>query len=77
MAYSLTTQNTFKRLKEVEHKTLILTASHDKLVPKSLILELHKEIPNSIFKVIDKAGHESIKEKAPEVNKIIFEFLEN
>ena len=77
LAYSLTTQNTFKRLKEVDHKTLILTASHDKLVPKSLMLELHKEIPNSIFKVIDKAGHESIKEKAPEVNKIILKFLEN
>lgn len=77
LAHALKTQNTFDRLHEIKHKTLILAASHDRLVPKSVMLEIHERMPNSLFKVIDKAGHEYLKSKAPEVNKIIIEFLNN
>jgi len=55
----------------------LLTASHDKLVPKFFVEQIHQKMPNSIFKVIDKAGHESHYSQAPEVNKIILDFLEN
>ncbi len=41
------------------------------------MLEIHKKMPNSTYQIIEKAGHESPKEKAPEVNKIILKFLEN
>jgi pimeloyl-ACP methyl ester carboxylesterase len=75
LAHALKTQNTFDRLHEITHKTLILAASHDRLVPKSVMLEIHEKIPNSLFKVIDKAGHEYLKSKAPEVNQIILDFL--
>ena len=77
MAYALTTHDIYERLQEIKNKTLILAASHDKLVPKSVMLELHNKIPNSIFKIIEKAGHESIKEKAPLVNQALIEFLTN
>jgi len=77
LAHALKTQNTFDRLHEIKHKTLILAASHDRLVPKSVMLEIHERMPNSLFKVIDKAGHEYLKSQAPEVNKIIIEFLKN
>jgi len=77
MAYALTTHDIYERLQEIKNKTLILAASHDKLVPKSVMLELHNKIPNSIFKIIEKAGHESIKEKAPLVNQALIDFLMN
>ncbi|MFX0024938.1 MAG: alpha/beta fold hydrolase, partial [Candidatus Hermodarchaeota archaeon] len=77
LAYALTTIKAFEKLSEIKCKTLVLTASHDRLVPKSVMYEIHKKIPNSIFKVIDKAGHESPKERAPEVNRAILNFLEN
>jgi len=75
LAHALKTQNTFDKLHEIKHNTLILAASHDRLVPKSVMLEIHEQIPNSLFKVIDKAGHEYLKSKAPIVNKIIIDFL--
>ena len=37
--------------------------------------EIHKQIPNSKFIVIDKAGHSSPLEKSPEVNQAIIDFL--
>jgi len=77
LAYALTTINVDQRLNDIKCKTLVLAASHDRLVPKSVMLGIHKEIPNSIFRIIEKAGHESPKEKAPEINQIIIEFLEN
>ncbi|MFX1321173.1 MAG: alpha/beta fold hydrolase [Promethearchaeota archaeon] len=77
LAHALKTQNTFDRLHEIKHKTLILAASHDRLVPKSVMLEIHERIPNSLFRIIDKAGHEYLKSKAPEVNKIIIGFLKD
>lgn len=77
LAHALKTQNTFDKLHEIKHKTLILAASNDRLVPKSIMLEIHEKMPNSLFKVIDKAGHEYLKSKAPEVNQIILDFLKS
>jgi len=39
------------------------------------MLEIHKKMPNSTYKIIEKAEHESPKEKAPEVNRAIIKFL--
>ena len=77
IASSFKTHNAYEKLPEIKHKTLLLTASHDRLVPKGKMLEIHKKMPNSTYQIIEKAGHESPKEKAPEVNKIILKFLEN
>ncbi|TFG25198.1 MAG: alpha/beta hydrolase [Promethearchaeota archaeon] len=74
-AGALKTHNTFDRLKTIKSPTLILTASHDRLTPKSSMEEIHEQIPNSKLIVIDKAGHSSPLEKAPEVNQAIFDFL--
>ncbi len=75
IAYSFKTHNVYHRLHEIKHKTLLITASHDILVPKEKMLEIHKVMPNSIFKIIEEAGHESPKSRAPEVNKAIIDFL--
>ena len=74
-AGALKTHNTFDRLKTIKSPTLILTASHDRLTPKSSMEEIHSQIPNSKLLVIDKAGHSSPLEKAPEVNQAIIDFL--
>ena len=69
--------NTLEKLYEIKNHTLLLAASHDKVCSKRSIEEMHKRIPNSVFRVIEKAGHESPKTRAPEVNKIIINFLNN
>jgi pimeloyl-ACP methyl ester carboxylesterase len=76
LASSFRTYNAYQKIYEIKHKALLLTASHDKLVPKEKVFELHKMMPNSILKIIEQAGHESSKEKAPEVNESIISFLE-
>ena len=76
IASSFKTHNAYEKLHEIKHKTLLLTASHDRLVPKEKMLEIHKKMPNSTYQIIEKAGHESPKSRAPEVNKAIIEFLE-
>ncbi|MFW9937080.1 MAG: alpha/beta fold hydrolase [Candidatus Thorarchaeota archaeon] len=75
MANALSTHHVYERLSEIKHKTLVLAASHDKLVPRSVMENLHNQLSNSIFKIIEESGHESPKEKAPDVNKEIIEFL--
>jgi len=76
IAYSFKTHNVFNNLHKITQKTLLLTASHDVLVPKERMMEIHKLMPNSTLKVIEKAGHESHKYNAPEVNNSIIEFLQ-
>jgi len=74
-AAALKTHDTFDRLKTIQNRSLILTASHDRLTPRSTMEEIHNQLPNSKFIVIDKAGHSSPLEKAPEVNQAIIDFL--
>jgi len=45
------------------------------LTPKSIMEEISKRIPNSTFKVIENAGHAAPISRAPEVNKLITDFL--
>jgi pimeloyl-ACP methyl ester carboxylesterase len=75
VASSFRTHKAYEKLQEIKHQVLLLTASHDRLVPKEKMLEIHKKMPNSTYQIIEKAGHESPKEKAPEVNKAIIKFL--
>lgn len=74
---AIKTHKTIDRLSQIKNKTLLLAASHDKVCPKSNMIEMDKRIPNSIVKLIKKAGHNSPKSRTPEVNKIIIDFLEN
>lgn len=67
--------NTLNRLNQIKNETLLLAASHDRLIPKSLMVEINKRISNSILKIIDKAGHFMTVSRATEVNNIILDFL--
>ncbi|MFX0043320.1 MAG: alpha/beta fold hydrolase [Candidatus Hodarchaeota archaeon] len=76
-AHALGTHNIIDRLHEIKSETLILCASNDRQMPKSVNLQIHERIPNSKFIVIEKVGHSSNKEKAPEVNNHIIDFLKS
>ena len=76
-AHALSTHNTYERLHEIKNNVLILSAEKDKSCPKTMGEKMHELIPNSKFEVIEGAGHQSILEKAPEVNQVIINFLKS
>lgn len=69
--------NTLGKLHKIKKQTLLLAASHDRLITKSSMYEILKKIPNSTLKIIKNAGHFMTLSRASEVNKIIIDFLEN
>lgn len=74
-AEALEGHNTLDRLHEIKNPILLLAASHDRLTPKITMEQMHEKIPNSIFKVIEKAGHGAPLSNASEVNQLLLEFL--
>lgn len=75
--HAMAKHNTLERLSEIKNKTLLLAASHDRLTPRSSMVEMYKRIPNSTLKIIEKTGHFMTLSRAPEINKIIIDFLED
>lgn len=69
--------NTYNQLNEIKNNTLLLAGSNDRLMPKTLMIEMNKRIPNSNLKIIEKAGHFMTISNAFKVNKLILEFLES
>ena len=71
------THNTYERLHEIKNETLIIAAEKDKSCSVTMNEKIHELIPNSKFIIIKNAAHQSILEKAPEINKIIIDFLKS
>ena len=69
--------NSYDDLKKIRLNTLLIASSHDRLTTKNVLIELEKIIPNSRLVIIERAGHNSPISRAPEVNKIIIDFLKN
>jgi len=67
--------NVTDRLHEIKSETLLICGEKDRIATLSVQKEIHELIPNSIFKVIKDARHGVSKEKAPEVNETIINFL--
>lgn len=65
----------YEKLHNIKNEVLILAAEKDKTCPPLMNQKTHELIPNSKLIIIEKAAHQSILEKAPEVNKIIIDFL--
>ncbi len=64
-------------IKKIELPTLILVGENDILTSFDKAEILHKNIKNSILKVIPRAGHMSPVEEPEIVNKLIGDFLSN
>ncbi|NHJ21247.1 MAG: alpha/beta hydrolase [Candidatus Lokiarchaeota archaeon] len=74
-AEAMKTHYTLERLGEIKCKTLLIAASHDRQTPVSVMKEMNERIPNSELKIIQEAGHFMTLSRAPEVNKMILDFL--
>lgn len=68
--------DTRKLLKFIKKPVLLLGAKKDKIIPLSLMKDLHEKLPNSELKIIDQAGHGLIIEAAKELNTLIWQFLQ-
>ncbi len=73
--HALGRHNVTDKLNLIKSNTLVICADKDRQMPKAVNFKLHERISNSKFVVIEGAGHESPIEKAPEINKIIIDFL--
>jgi pimeloyl-ACP methyl ester carboxylesterase len=71
---TLITHRVLNQLPEIKNDTLIIAGDKDKLASKASRDQLHEKIPNSILKIVS-GSHWVNLEKAPEVNKIILDFL--
>ena len=74
-AKAVNTHHTLERLSEIKNESLLITSTHDRVIPTSVMKEMHERIPNSTLKIIDKAGHGSPRSRAPEINEMIIDFL--
>lgn len=74
-AGAIATHHTLDRLHEIKNETFLITSSHDRITPQSVMEEMHERIPNSTLRIIDKAGHGSPRSRAPEINQMIIDFL--
>lgn len=74
-AHALGNHNVTDKLHLIKAETLIMCADKDRQMPKAVNLKIHEGISNSKFVVIEGVSHESPIEKAPEINKIIIDFL--
>ncbi|MFX0057407.1 MAG: alpha/beta fold hydrolase [Candidatus Hodarchaeota archaeon] len=74
--HALGTYNVLEKLPNIKKETLILCGTHDRSTPQSMNELIHEKIPNSKLIILEKAGHGSPIERAPEINKYIIEFLQ-
>ena len=75
--HALSTHNTYERLHEIKNEVLIIAAEKDKSCPTSMGEKMHELIPNSKFIITEGAAHQSILEKAPNVNQVMIDFLKS
>jgi len=73
-APALRQHDVIDKLSSIKNETLIICASDDMVTPKQLSKFMHGKIQNSRLAEIE-GMHSTPKEKAPEVNNIILNFL--
>lgn len=76
-AHAFKNFNSFEKLGNIKNPTLLIGASHDRVIPNSQMIKMNEKIPNCSLKIIQKAGHGVCLSRAPEINQIILEFLAN
>ena len=66
-----------KRFKDITVPVLIIWGRYDKIVPRKVAELLHRDLPNSTLKIIDRCGHVPQEEKPEETIALIQEFLKS
>lgn len=68
--------DTFDRLGEIQHPTLVVCGRHDRLTPPTLHRELADHIPNARLVVLQYGAHLVMVESAERFNQVILHFLD-
>ncbi|MBD3212260.1 MAG: alpha/beta fold hydrolase [Candidatus Lokiarchaeota archaeon] len=74
--YSFKNFNLIDKLSSIKRPILLIGAENDRILPHSQMIEMHKKLPNSRLVIIKKAGHGSPISKAPKINELIKNFLQ-
>lgn len=69
--------DTFDRLGEITHPTLVICGRHDRLTPPTLHRELAENIPNARLVVLQYGAHLVMVESAERFNQVLLSFLDN
>jgi len=64
-----------EQLKSIKNEVLVICADKDRQMPKAVNVKIYENLPNAKLVVIEGAGHDSPKERAPEINQDIIDFL--
>jgi pimeloyl-ACP methyl ester carboxylesterase len=65
------------QLKAIKNEVLVICADKDRQMPKAVNVKIYENLPNAKLVVIEGAGHDSPKERAPEINQLIIDFLKS
>ncbi|MFT3746512.1 MAG: alpha/beta hydrolase [Pyrinomonadaceae bacterium] len=64
-----------QRLREIEHKTLVITGDRDNLVPMQNSENIAAKLPNAKLEIIREGSHMIFVENAAEFNELVTRFL--
>jgi pimeloyl-ACP methyl ester carboxylesterase len=72
---ALARHNSFRRLKEINAPTLVITGAYDTTVDPAIQAQMVKLIPGARQVVIPEAGHAATADQPDKFNKILINFL--
>ncbi len=75
LSNTLKSHDILSQIHKISNETLLISGSHDRLTPKTSMMEIHNRLPNSKISVFENSGHFLHLSRAPEVNKILIRFL--
>jgi pimeloyl-ACP methyl ester carboxylesterase len=63
------------RLHALQSPTLIIWGDADRWIPLSRGTQYGRDVPRAVFAVVPRTGHDAPEESAPEVNRLLLDFL--
>ena len=67
----------YKKIKLINQRTLILWGENDELIPLSMAYQFHSDLPNGVLVILKNTGHVPMEESSSESLKPVIDFLRN
>lgn len=71
------TLNSYKNIKLIQQKTLILWGEKDQLIPVEKAYQFHKDLSNNTLVILENVGHIPMEERPNESLEAVISFLKN